>query len=123
MQTLADKPSLDPIFDRFVDEFVSTCPPLLRGQMNQMRSLAGLSADSTVGARPSLIFYLRHEGDFVLLECYGRTIKFPARAREAIYFSMGNSEIHVRDIPALDDAGKQALVRRLIREGLLQKIG
>lgn len=123
LQKLADKPNLDPVLDRFVDEFVSTCPPLLRGQMNQMASLARLSADSTVGARPGLIYYLRTEGDLVLLECYGRTIKFPARAAEAIHFALSSSRFHVRDIPALDDAGKLILVRRLIREGLLQQAG
>jgi len=123
LQKLADKPNLDPVLDRFVDGFVSACPPLLRGQMDQITSLARLSADSAVSARPGLIFYLRTEGDFVLLECYGRTIKFPARAREAINFAMGNSEFHVRDIPALDEAGRLALVRRLIREGLLQQTG
>ena len=123
LQKLADKPNLDPVLDRFVDDLVSACPPMLRGQMDQLKSLVRLSADSTVGARPGLIFYLRTEGDFILLECYGRTIKFPARAGEAIKFALSNSEFHVQDVPDLDDAAKLTLVRRLIREGLMQKTG
>jgi ribosomal protein L16 Arg81 hydroxylase len=121
LQKLVHKPRLDPVLDRYIDNFVSACPPLLRGQMHQLTSLTGLSAESRVGARPGLIYYLRTEGDFVLLDFYGRTIKFPARAGEAIRFALSSSRFQVRDIPALDDAGKLILVRRLIREGLLQQ--
>jgi len=119
LRRLSEKPNFEPILDRFMDEFVSACPPLLRGQVAQIAMLDHLSTASVVGARPRLIFYLRDEGEVVRLECYGRTIKFPARAGEALRFALSHSEFAVRDLPGLDNAGKLTLVRRLIREGLL----
>jgi len=50
----------------------------------------------------------------------GRKISFPWHASEAIRFALSHSEFVFRDLPGdLDDAGKLALVRRLIREGLV----
>jgi ribosomal protein L16 Arg81 hydroxylase len=116
---LSEKPNFEPILDRFVDEFVSACSPLLRGQVAQIAALDRLSVESVVGARPGLIFYVRAQGEVVCLEYYGRTIKFPAQAGEALGFALNRSEFAVRELPGLDNAGKLTLVRRLIREGLL----
>lgn len=56
----------------------------------------------------------------VTVDCYGRTISFPIHAREVVGFALNHSEFAVRELPGdLDDAGKLALIRRLIREGLV----
>ncbi len=119
LRKLSERPDLDPVFDGFVDDFISSCPPLLRGQMAQMSGLDRVTMDSVVGARPNLIYYLRAEDGLLCLECYGRSIKFPARAGEALRFALGKSQFAIRDLPGLDDTGKMTLARRLIREGLL----
>jgi ribosomal protein L16 Arg81 hydroxylase len=116
---LSEKQNFASILDRFIDEFVSVCPPLLRGQVAQIPALESLSMESVVGARPGLVFYVRAEGEAVRLEYYGRTIKFPARAGESLRFALNHSKFAVRELPGLDNAGKLTLVRRLIREGLL----
>lgn len=84
-----------------------------------MAALDRLAADSVVGARPDLIFHLRTNDESVRLQCYGRTITFPARAAEAVGFALNHSDFAVGYLPDLDDSGKLTLVRRLIREGLL----
>jgi len=120
LQRLAAKPNFDAVLDRFVDEFISECPPLLRGQMAQMAALDRLTIDSVAGARAGVISRLRINAESASVDCYGRKITFPLHASEAVRFALSNPEFVVRDLPGdLDDAGKLALIRRLIREGLV----
>lgn len=120
LQLLSTSSALDPILDRFIDEFVSSCPPLLIGQMAQLASLDSLTISSVVGARPGGIFHLRTNGQSTSIACYGRTIAFPSHAAEAVRFALSQSRFFLGELPCdLDDEGKLTLVRRLIREGLV----
>ena len=120
LQQLSASSELDPILDRFVDEFVSACPPLLRGQMAQSSNLDALTIRSVVGARPGAISHMRTNGASASVACYGRTITFPSHTAEAVGFALGRPQFAVSELPCdLDDEGKLTLVRRLIREGLV----
>ncbi|HLY61457.1 MAG TPA: cupin domain-containing protein [Terriglobia bacterium] len=120
LQRVSAKSNFDAILDRFVDEFIAACPPLLKGQMAQIAALDRLTVESVVGARTGVISLLRSDANSVSVDCYGRKITFPVRAGEAVRFALNNSKYVVRELPGdLDDAGKLALVRRLIREGLV----
>lgn len=110
----------DAALDHFIDRFISACPPLLQGQMEQMALLNNLALDTMVGARPGVISRLETNGDSELVICYGRQITFPPQAGKAVRFALGNPKFLVRDLPGnLDGPGKLTLVRRLIREGLV----
>lgn len=123
LQQLSASSDLDPILDRFVDEFVSACPPLLRGQMSELATLDSLTIRSMVGARPGAIFHLRTNGTSTAVACYGRTIAFPSHTAEAVRFALNRPQFVVSELPCdLDDEGKLTLVRRLIREGLVQVV-
>ena len=120
LQQVWAKSDFDAALQRFVDEFVTSCPPLLEGQMAQMEALGGLTVETVAGVRPGLIFHLQAGRDSAVLHCGGRKITFPSHAVEAIRFALGHSEFVIRDLPGnLDDAGKLTLVRRLVREGLV----
>lgn len=120
LQQLSAKSNLDAILDRFVDEFISTCPPLLRGQMAQMAALDRLTIDSVVGARTNAVSHIRTDGESTSVDCYGRKLTFPVHASEAVRFALSNSQFVVWKLPGdLDDKGKLTLVLRLIREGLV----
>ncbi|PYV25589.1 MAG: hypothetical protein DMG24_08925 [Acidobacteria bacterium] len=119
LQKVSAQSNFDLILDRFIDEFISKSPPLLRGQIAQMAALDRVKIDSVVGARGGVISHLRTSGESTSVDCYGRTITFPSHASEAVRFALSKSEFVVRELPGdLDDSGKLALVRRLIREGL-----
>ena len=119
-QRVCAESNLEAALDSFADEFISACPPLLRGQMAQMAVLDRVEADSVVGARTGVIARLRANEEPTSVECYGRRITFPSHAREAVRFALGNSRFRVRDLPGgLDDAGKLTVIRRLIQEGLV----
>jgi len=116
-------PNFDGALDRFVDEFISACPPLLQGQMAQVAALDRLAIDSVVGARPGVVSRLQTNGESVSLDCYGRKIAFPSHIGEAVRFALSQANFAVRDLPGnLDDAGKLTLIRRLIREGLVMAL-
>lgn len=120
LQQVWDKSNFDRALDRFVDEFIAACPPILEGQLAQMAALNDLSIDSVAGARPGVICRLDEDADFVRLDCYGRKITLPSYAHKAIRFAVTNPRYVVRDLPGnLDDAGKLTLLHRLIREGLV----
>jgi ribosomal protein L16 Arg81 hydroxylase len=119
-QRLSARRNFDPILDRFGDEFLSSCPPLLRGQMAQLAALDRLTIESVVGVRKHTIARVESDGSMVSVRWFGRKITFPARAAAAVRFALSHDEFPVRALPGdLDDAGKLAIVRRLIREGLL----
>jgi hypothetical protein len=120
LQQLSASSELDPILDRFIAEFVSACPPLLRGQMAQLATLDSLTIRSVVGARSGAIFHLRTNGASASAACCGRTITFPSHTTEALRFALSRPQFVVSELPGdLDDEGKLTLVRRLIREGLV----
>jgi ribosomal protein L16 Arg81 hydroxylase len=114
------KSNCDEALDHFVDEFVSACPPLLRGQMAQLAAADRLTADSVVSARTGTIAHLKANGEAASVDCYGRRITFPAHTREAVRFALTHSRFAVRELAGdLDDPGKLAVIRRLVREGLM----
>jgi ribosomal protein L16 Arg81 hydroxylase len=120
LQQVWAQSDFDASLQRFVDEFVASCPPLLEGQMAQMEALEGLTLETVAGVRPGLIFHLQPGRDSAVLQCAGRKITFPSHAVEAIRFALGHSAFAIRDLPGnLDDEGKLTVVRRLIREGLV----
>jgi ribosomal protein L16 Arg81 hydroxylase len=124
LREAAHESNFDAALDYFVDKFMRSCPPVLEGQMNQLAALDSLSLDSLVGARPGVISRLESGADSEVIHCYNRTIAFPAHAREAVRFALENNSFTVRDLPGrLDDPGKLTLIRRLIREGLVQAHG
>ncbi len=120
VQQLAAQSDFDTILDRFVDEFIAARPPLLRGQMAQLAALDRLTMDSVAGARTGAVSHMRRDGESTSVDCYGRKISFPHHVTEVLRFALSHSRFVVRELPGnLDDPGKLALVRRLIREGLV----
>jgi ribosomal protein L16 Arg81 hydroxylase len=112
--------NFDAALDHFVDEFIQSRPPQLTGQLAQLRWLEHLVPDSFVGARAGLIFRLQQDTESMTVDCYGRRLRFPLHAADAVRFALSSSRFAVREMPGcLDDAGKLVVVRRLIREGLL----
>ena len=57
LRELSTRANFEAILDRFIDEFISTRPPLLRGQITQMANVDRLTIDSAVGARANAVSY------------------------------------------------------------------
>lgn len=115
------KADFDAALDHFAEDLVSTRHPLLYGQMQQIQRLATLSVDDRASARPNLLYHLRRDAENVTLAAYGGRITLPVHAAEALEHALTHDDYRIGDLPGdLDDPGKLVLMRKLVREGLVE---
>lgn len=120
LRRLSERATPQRTIDRFVDEFLVSRPPLLRGQMAQLAALEHIGLDTMLSVRPHLMARLQVEPHSVSVRHFGRKITFPLHVAPAVRFALSQKTFPIRDLPGdLDDAGKLTLARRLVREGLL----
>jgi hypothetical protein len=107
---------------RMRERFVSTRRPVLDGQLAQIRALDGLTVETPLERRPTVVAELAEDGDGVSLAFEGRKLVFPAHAGPDVAFAASvTGTFTARDLPgSLDDEGCLVLVRRLVREGFLR---
>lgn len=118
---LASGADVDAVLDRFVGQFVDTRRPRLRGQLAELARIEAIGLDDTLCRRPHLACLIDEGAETVTVSWQGRQIALPAHAGPALRHALESARFRVRDLPGdLDDAGKLVLVRRLVREGLLQ---
>ena len=121
---VAEQAQLDPALDHFAEDLVSTRHPLLYGQMQQIHRLAGLTAEHRAGPRPNLLFHLVKDDEKVSVSAYGGQITLPIHAAETLEHALTHDEYRIADLPGdLDDPGKLVLIRKLVREGLVEILG
>ena len=110
-------------FDSFAEEFRRRHDLDLEGQLSQMIVLGELTSASVVALRPGLVFEVLAKGDTVTLHYSDREISLPAKTGISLDFLLSGRKVAVAEIPGpLDIAGKTTLVRRLIREGLIEVV-
>lgn len=123
VERLSRSAQLTPAIDGIADEFVSSRDAIVPNQRRQLVELDGITTDSWVGARPSLIYRCRRQEGKVHLQCHATELMLPDYAATALLYALDTSRYRVRDLPGkMDDAGKLTLVRRLIREGLVMAL-
>jgi bifunctional lysine-specific demethylase and histidyl-hydroxylase NO66 len=107
---------------RMRERFVSTRRPVLDAELGQLRALDGLTIDTHLERRPTVIADLAVDGDELSLAFEGRKLVFPAHARAEVEFAVGAKRpFRVRELPGrLTDDSRLVLARRLVREGFLR---
>jgi hypothetical protein len=104
------------------DRFRSNRPSALAGGLLDRTLLAELTDDSRVRRRTGSQLSVRVEGDRLLAFLGDRMIRMPAWLAPALEL-LGDGEPHrVGDVAGVDAAGRLVLVRRLVREGLLEVV-
>ena len=98
-------------------------PPLLHGQLDQLVRLEAIDDDTVVRRRPYTSCRLE-VGDLSLDVVLGdRVVRMPSRLAPALEVLVDEPAVAVRDLdPWLDRDGRLLLVRRLVREGLLEQV-
>jgi ribosomal protein L16 Arg81 hydroxylase len=111
---------LDPLLQEFSKEFVDRHPVRLRGQMAQLARVRTLTLESMVGRRPHIAYALHEDAATIRIRCYRKEISVPSHAAAAVRHALDTDRFRVGDLPGeSDEESKLALIRRLVREGLL----
>ncbi len=104
-----------------VTAFLSERTPALRGGLNDLVALGGLSDDTVVERRPTTACVLRTEGDRLVVLLGDRRLRMPVRLTDPMEFVRDQSAFRVADLGRwLDEESRLVVVRRLVREGLLR---
>ena len=119
---LGERLGAETVADRMRERFVATRRPILDGQLEQLRRLDALTADTPLERRPSVIADLFAVEKGLLLAFEGKWISFPAQVAEELELVVeATGRFTAGGLPGrLDEAGRLVLVRRLIREGFLR---
>jgi hypothetical protein len=113
----------DELARRLRRKVLTSRQPVLRGQIHRALALDEVSDESIVRRREGSICILETiDGELSVL-LGDRELRMPARLEPAMADLATGEGIPVGGLPGLDAAGRLVLVRRLIREGLLEVVG
>jgi len=105
------------------DRFWSGRPPILTGQLQQLLALEDIGEDTAVRRRPGAGCRLRQRGDRLEVLLGDRTLHMPARLAPAMGAILASDRLVVGDLAGLlDPPSRLVLIRRLVREGLLETV-
>jgi ribosomal protein L16 Arg81 hydroxylase len=121
LQRLAARLSPDDVRRRKRRKLVRSRRSVLDGQIEQLRLLRELHTHTELERRPTVLADLT-VSDTARLTFEGKSLDFPAHAREELQFILAADEpFRLADLPgSLDEDGRIVLVTRLVREGLLR---
>jgi lysine-specific demethylase/histidyl-hydroxylase NO66 len=105
------------------DRFWSSRPPLLAGQLQQLLALDGIGEDTVVRRRPAVVCRLRRREHRLEVVLGDRVLHMPTRLTPVMRMILARDRLAVADLAGhLDPPSRLVLVRRLIREGLLEAV-
>jgi hypothetical protein len=103
-------------------KLLTTRQPVLRGQMHRLLDLDLVNGSSTVRRRVGSICVLGTiDGELSIL-LGDRELRMPLWVEPAMSLLATGEHVEVGELPGLDETGYIVLVRRLIREGLLEVV-
>jgi lysine-specific demethylase/histidyl-hydroxylase NO66 len=105
-----------------IRRFLTGRPSLVAGGLEDLGRLDGLSDSGVVRRRSASVCELRVRQGRLVAYLGDRELRMPAALEPAMRFVAGHTQFRVADlVPHLaDEASRLVLVRRLVREGLLE---
>jgi bifunctional lysine-specific demethylase and histidyl-hydroxylase NO66 len=105
------------------DRFWSGRPPILSGQLRHLLALEEIGDGTVVRRRPGAVCRLRRRDDRLEVLLGDRALHMPARLAPVMRAILASDRLAVGDLAGhLDPASRLVLVRRLVREGLLEPV-
>lgn len=101
--------------------FLTSRPSLLRGALHDLAALDRLRDESRLRRRRAAICQVARRADCLAVFLGDRELRLPPHLEPAMRFIEGREAFRVRDLAGvLDEEDRLVLVRRLVREGLLE---
>jgi hypothetical protein len=123
LQAWLDKADTDAVARRVARRFWTGRRPVLDGQLDQLCLAADLSDGSTVRLRPDAICRLSVVEDQLVMLLGDRELRVPAELEPVVARLTGGASMPVGDLAdAADAESRLVLVRRLVREGVLEVV-
>jgi uncharacterized RmlC-like cupin family protein len=105
------------------DRFWSSRQPHLAGQLQQLLALEEIGEETVVRRRPGAVCRLRLREDRLEVLLGDRVLHMPARLAPVMRMIVVSDQLAVADLAEYVDApSRLVLVRRLVREGLLESV-
>jgi uncharacterized RmlC-like cupin family protein len=105
------------------DRFWSSRPPILAGQLQQLLALEEIDQDTVVRRRPGAVCRLRQHHDRLDVLLGDRVLQMPAHLAPVMGVILASDRLTAGDLAGhLDKSSRLVLVRRLVREGLLESV-
>jgi hypothetical protein len=100
-------------------------PPPPGGSFASLVRSASLDDSTSLRRREGTTAEVVPEGDRVALVLVDRTLRLPAAVEPVLRRVVGMAVVRGADLgdDVLDEAGRRVLLRRLVREGLLEAVG
>jgi bifunctional lysine-specific demethylase and histidyl-hydroxylase NO66 len=109
--------------ERVARTFRRSRQPALRGQVHQVLALDAIEDRTGVRLREPSAVSVGVEDGHVLVVLADRTLRLPARVEPAVRRCLSGEVVEVADLAGdLDAEGRRTLVRRLVREGVLERV-
>ncbi len=122
---LAGLQDLTPLVERHRRSLQTTSRrknPAPSGYARALDSLVALDVTSEVERRPGVGCFVTSDAASASISFMGGTVRAPANLADALRFIAATPRFRISAIAGLSDASKLVLVRRLVREGLLQPV-
>ena len=116
-----EKVDTDQIAGSVVEDFWSSRPPILAGQIHQVLALDDLGDGTVVRRREGSVCHLVAHSERLVVHLGDRRLEMPADLEPAVRRVATAGRFRVSDLAdMLDEPSRAVLVRRLVREGLLE---
>ena len=123
LELLVDRiAKVDPagVTEEAADDFLRHRHPMLGGAFAARMQLADLSDDTVVRLRPGAIAEVRGRGDELALLIGDCEVVMPAWIEPALRLAVDGDDHAVGALSSIDPESRLVLVRRLVREGVLE---
>ena len=109
---------------RLTEQFVAETTPVPDGHFRQLEERDAIGSDTRVTKRPGLKCRVRARGPRATIQFPGRAISGPSNIVSSLQFiAKADTPFTARELPGdQSQEGKIALVRRLVRGGLLKSV-
>lgn len=123
MRTWLEKVDVDELTERVARRVVTTSQPIIRGQLSQLELLDSIADDTEVVRRRGATCFLFRKDTVLKVLLADRELEMPLRTVPAMEEIASRDRFLVRDLnDALDPESSVVLVRRLVKEGLLEVV-